>query len=273
MIKWIPAPGIDWNMENEMLFIDGIGPTTLHILRERGVETLKDLINMPEEDIVTETMTISAAMITKWKIQAAAVLKRRIQIEAKPKSPRGMIFLDLEMGGRGSFIIWLVGAYDYSANDYQIFLAKRDYSERGMLRKFMEFVESSSAHTITSYSGNNMDYNLLLKRLTEHDIDSSQFKRLQAYDLLKDIKGRMKMKGYFPNYKLKTVGKLFGYTWKHKRDMNGRVVAYIWNNYQKNPDRHIPWRKMIDYNTDDVMSMVHIMKGLKDIWDNGNIEE
>jgi len=167
------------------------------------------------------------------------------------------MFLDIEtdIGGNA---VWLIGVL--WGDSFRQFYAATWEKERIILTEFLNFLSQNTPSVLVTYSCTSFDKRVLAASLQRHKLDEfHRFDNIAHIDLGSELARCFALP--IKERKVKHVGELFGYQFKH-RSLNGLQVA---NEYAK----HLRERRPLDptvleYNEDDVRVLAHIVKRLSE---------
>lgn len=256
-IDWVHLPVL-----GGLLAISGIGPRYAERLVRDGISTMEELASSAP-DAVGLALGRSPASAMLYILRAKAALENQpILIRRIPSPLPPRLFVDIETDPDfGSRYIWLVGVFDEASGEFCQFLAPNPSHEHELLSSFAAYCDRTSCASLVSYSGSNFDTNRLLARMAANNIDPPRIVS-EGSDLIHGLRYSVA----FPirSYALKQVAACLGYTFVHP-ELDGFTVALAYERAVAE-DRPVP-NELLEYNADDVMSLVHTLRTLEALWD------
>ncbi|MCY3412272.1 MAG: ribonuclease H-like domain-containing protein [Candidatus Heimdallarchaeota archaeon] len=173
------------------------------------------------------------------------------------------IFLDIETAVDGGNI-WLIGVVFQQQFDY--FYAKSWDEEREMMLGFHEYLLAHPSKALIYYSRTNFDIRMIWNAA----------KRLKLYHMLNSLSNRPWIdyciilgRSYdspIRSYALKPLATHLGYMFMHG-SLDGLEVATRYTNLVKKLGKVAEFevQDLIEYNEDDVMSLIYLYRHFKDI--------
>lgn len=174
--------------------------------------------------------------------------------------------------------IWLIGAYDFKSEKFYQFFEKDDEkkllirfekflrkheissSTKGRIRGIQDFIPKE--YTLISYSNCRFEQRVILDATLIHNADYVSSRIEKEIDLgiaLPNI-----LIGDFGRYNLKDLGTQLGFKWRHP-DIDGMMVGMAYSQYlRRGVEPH--WRKLLEYNEDDVMAIRHIILKIRELY-------
>ena len=170
-----------------------------------------------------------------------------------------VIHFDIETDLSLSFVtkkVWSIAIHHNGKTKH--FYAENWKEEKKILKQFLAYLKKTEDPNLFSYSGVGFDKNILAAALRRHNMDAEYFLSCNHFDLCTLIRHNYILP--IGTYKLKDVGKYFGYKFKHEH-IDGLFVAMQYENCQ-DMGTTLP-KGIFSYIEDDVKSMDFIISKLK----------
>lgn len=232
----------------------GIGYAYSNKLKEVGINELSELADANQKDLSMNS-GIPLKRIRMWQLRARVLVNEEV-ILIKNFTIKRPIFVDIETDHSQSFI-WMICVFEPEKNKIKQFTAHTQNDEKKILSEFVRYLSKNKYNILYSYSGTNFEKRVIFDCISNHRIKIPR--RPIFKDILYDI--RDILIGPFVNYKLKNLGKFFGFEWKHP-EISGFCAPFLYEEYIKTNDKKII-KKLQRYNKDDVLVLWHILKKLR----------
>ncbi|MHB2029484.1 MAG: TM0106 family RecB-like putative nuclease [Acidimicrobiales bacterium] len=251
----------------DVSMIHGVGYRYAQCLDSFGYGTWPKLLKADPEAIVADFRNVrvrgvNLSMMKKWQSHAQS-FKTGKPVPLHPVDaldfPFGFIALDLEYEP----IIWLIGArYVGNESTESHFLwANSRRSEKANMLKLANFLDAHPDAPLVTWAGNSADIPRLRKAaiatgISEAlDIDSRRHVDLHLW-------AERNVRLPIPGTGLKEVEEYFGFP-RITRGVDGFMAVWMYAEYSTSKDPKIRER-LIDYNRDDVDSLIHVVERLQD---------
>lgn len=235
--------------KGSLTLLHNVGEGSLQRLKKRGINSIKDLLEIDEEDI--ENIGLK-----KLKLHAKSLIDGNIYQKSKfepIKEPT--LFLDIETD-LDQENIWIIGVEE--ENGFKQFVANSKKDQKKILIEFLDYLRGKGEeYTIVTFSGVNFDTLALKDSLKRYKLDYEFFERFKVVDLCTKIKNTF----VFPiqSYKLKEVAKFLGFRFRHE-DIDGMSAGFAYNDYVLG-EKRVP-KKYLQYNEDDCKSTKYVYNTL-----------
>ena len=174
----------------------------------------------------------------------------------------------MRSGSRGPSIygswIWLIGAslVQGDSRESMFLWANGVDNERSNLLQLAEFVSSYPELPVVTWAGDGADIPQIRGASMRHEICSELNPIVERHvDLYRWAYRNVRLP--VPSLSLKEVGEYFGYP-RVTKDMNGLAAALMFSRYLRRRDRKLQDR-LLDYNRDDVDSLVFVVSKLQQL--------
>jgi predicted RecB family nuclease len=251
-------------MTLSLQYLQGCGAWRAKKLNSLGVYSLADLLDC-DDSLLKQVPGVFDWHIKRWRFHAQLLLDNKSFVQEKPPDKDTFVYYDIETD-LGGHLIWLIGVYNPTNDEFKYFLAKNPRDEKQLLTDFETYLRDNGSKTLCSYSTTYFDRRVVCNRLIAHSFKQPYFDTTDEVDLGVFVKKNLYAK--LENYKLRTIGDFFGYPWAHKHDINGFDVAWRYMRYQRDKTYKIDWTILLEYNRDDVLVLPHIIKGMHDTYAN-----
>jgi Icc-related predicted phosphoesterase len=243
-----------------MTKLNQVGPRRIQHMLDAGIRSLEDVSEQNRKTI--ESLPGSSKWhADMWIRQVKAIQSGKFEVfDRKRLIPllgiENPAYFDIEtdLGGRK---IWLIGIYNERKGEFLQFFEKD--REDKLLQDFSQYVIKNNCSLIC-YGGNYFDRDVVKNSMREHGIKIPEYIE-QCRDAGIDI--QLSVAGPFKGFKLKDMGKMIGYQWRHP-DLDGLEVGAQYTSYlldRKEPD----WNRLLEYNEDDVMAVKRVVKWLNSL--------
>jgi predicted RecB family nuclease len=247
--------------------IHGVGYWHAKSLDTLGYGTWPQLIDADPEVLLAGirnagVKSVGLTTVKKWQTHAQS-LKSGEPVPLHPVDPLdfpfGYIALDLEYDP----IIWLIGArFVYNeSTETQFLWANSLRSEKSNMLKLATFLDSHPDAPLVTWSGNSADIPRLRKAAIANGL--SEVLRIDSrphVDL--HLWAERNVRLPIPGTGLKEVEEYFGFP-RITRFMNGFMAVMLYADYSRTKNRSIK-EQLIEYNRDDVDSLVHVAERLRE---------
>lgn len=244
---------------HELTRLVQVGPRRVHHFMERNIMGIADV----SEETRDVLLTIPGAgdwHVERWIRQAKLLRAKRSEFEIVDREKMSFLTRDhfvvwdietnLSVEQR---VIWLIGAHDTSTNETVQFFQPDD--ERKCIEDFLTWISHRPNATPVSYSTSGFDTTALATSMRRHNlVDGTQFVE-RDIDLGDRVLYRCVSR--YNDFSLKGLARDLGFRFRHP-DIDGEDVGMMFTEYQltrKAPD----WRKLLEYNADDVGATVHLL--------------
>ena len=236
--------------------IHGIGPEGEKKFSECGITSLNQLIEHENLAELASRLKISSSTLSKYKLKAESKLNDEIyQIAPFTIPDEKIIYFDIETD-TNSEKIWLIG-FEIDGK-YIHFYADTWEQEEDILLKFVEVLKINPKVPLLSFSGTNFDFRILKKALERFGMDTKELTSRLHIDLCTLIRTSL----IVPNqsYRLKDLGELFKYPFKHTH-LDGYIVA---TKYLTHIEKGEPLdQEILEYGEDDVKVLPFLIETIK----------
>ncbi len=246
---------LDGPMSNLRL-LQGIGSVRERVLLNGGLSSLDDIVEDNRERLLA-LPGVGRTSAARWLEQADAIRRGVITIHDFPErellSASPTVYYDIETD-LGPGRTWLVGALDSVDGKFVSFFQRRN--EGRLLRDFRNYLKDRPDHLLVSYSGSSFDARVLSARSSAYKFRNLAERLASDIDFCKIA--RRALIGNTPSHKLKELAHQLGYRFRHP-DIDGFAVGLYYSEYLLS-GKQPPWKKLIEYNQDDVRALAHVVK-------------
>lgn len=244
--------------------VPGLGDRFSTELRNRGIETRKDLCDLEPKDILDQE-GIGSYRSTKWICSAKALEEEDVyRIDSNDLKNKHRIFIDIETDSLKPRIIWHIGIYDDKQGEYKSFLEKNPDKKGRIIKKFLDYLKANAEENsvLLAWYGSQFDFEHL-----ENFIDKYHSNRMSVWDSIEkvDFMYWADKHAALPcrNSKLFHVAERLGYE-SELMGLDGEEVARIYNKYVEDRNNEPDWEELKTYAKDDVISMKHVYEKIKE---------
>lgn len=233
--------------------INGIGGNTYLKFHLAGIKTVEDFANAGVSR-VSQVLGWTEKGGLPFYLRGLAVYQNRvIKIKSLKKISQNPIYLDIETD-LFQRTVWMIGIYITKTNEFIQLVSDKPKDESIIIKQCLEILSDHPNEPVISYSGSRFDERVLRKKFDEEKLKHSH---LIFDDILLDIKASLA----FPlkTYTLGDLGEFYGYNFKHT-NMDGRQVAMLYSQYANDLKKFKGYKKLCDYNEDDVKSMASVIE-------------
>ena len=240
----------------DLMQIHNMNPKRAKKLRECGITSPNQLIEHKNLAELADKSKIPLSTLNKYKLKAESLVnKEPYQIAPFTIPDERFIYLDIETDLK-SEKIWLIGLE--IDGKYTQFYADTWEQEEEILLKFMKVLKANPKVTLLSFSGTNFDFRVLKNAMERFGMDVKELTSHFHIDLCTLIKRSL----IVPNqsYKLKDLGKLFKYPFKHAH-LDGKAVTL---KYLTHIEKGEPLeQEILEYGEDDVKVLPFLIETIK----------
>jgi uncharacterized protein YprB with RNaseH-like and TPR domain len=244
------------NSEKKVHQINGIGGATLSKFHAAGIKTIAEFVTAGLGTI-SSVLGWSEKGGLPFYLRGLAIHENRVikikQLKVISATP---IYLDIETDDLVGTTIWMIGIYISSTKEFIQLVADKPEDEKKIIRLCFEILSGHAGEQIISYSGSRFDERMLRNKFEKEGVEHSS---LVFDDILIDLKASLALP--ISQYTLGNVADFWGYNFLHP-NMNGGQVASLYLSYRKNLRRYSGYKKLCEYNEDDVKSMLSLVHHL-----------
>lgn len=235
--------------------IRGIGPQKRYILTKLGIKNTRELSESSPTIICNALKTSSNNAEMLISLAKAQIFKKPFIIQPIGVPIENRIYLDIETN-RDQSTCWLIGVCTDTDNRIVQFRAEEPNKEQAMLQSFIDFVLLHQNHSILHYSSNNIDKNVLQKRMQFYNL-AVPLQLESSTNIYMKLSKSIALPIH--NYSLYYVSKYCGYKYKYP-SMDGLVMLSI---YEKalSEGNTIP-ESLFNKNSDDVFALRHLVHNI-----------
>jgi predicted RecB family nuclease len=235
--------------------IHGIGFGKYSAFNQAGIKSVKQFVEagVPK---VSQVMGYGINGGTQVFLRGLSVYQNRvIKIQEAKKLSSQPIYLDIETDPFQA-VVWMIGIFISRTNEFIQLVANKPKDEPKIIKECLVILSEHQNEHIITYSGSRFDERILRKRFDQVGLEHHQ---LTFEDILLDIKKSFA----FPlkSYSLGDLASFFGYKFKHPF-MDGLEVASLYSRYSDNLTKFKGYKKLCEYNEDDVKSMLGVTENL-----------
>lgn len=234
--------------------IHGVGDKRTDALINMGITKLDDMSEENRKKMLT-LYGVNNKVVTRWILEAEALrtgVAYRINDPLwKKLNPKQSLIYDIETDSP-QVHIWCIGVWNGKDEEFVQFFQKKD--EPQLLKDFFKYVDQHSDLLPIAFSATDFDLRTITQVASRCKLKvPSRLKRgvdlgwLSVYRTIGTPKGG-----------LKELGPFFGYEWKDP-SVSGMTVGMEYSNYLYN-GVELDWGKYLEYNRDDVMATLHVLK-------------
>ncbi|MFA9518067.1 ribonuclease H-like domain-containing protein [Halopenitus sp. H-Gu1] len=170
--------------------VTGVGTTMAHRLKENGYETRSDIARTAEAELRT-IRGVGKSTARTIRGSARALAEGRVIRQTDASVPAGEytpLFVDIETDGLSPTIIWLIGVYDPTRDEYTDFVdTTPSHDEPGhATRDFVSWLASEYERpSLITWNGHQFDYKHLSRFIAGYASDYSEYwgESVFEYDL------------------------------------------------------------------------------------------
>jgi len=249
---------VKWRVLKPISSVPGIGPAYAERLIKRGIRTVEQLAACNIDKI---RRAVPYAELVSVRARAIAENRPFLFRQPSPK-PKGVeVFLDIETDLRQEYV-WLVGLCIGRKGKYRKFFAKSRKDELRVLSNLLAFMQAHPNARIVTCSGSRFEERIMRKRLLAHDLPADICNRME--DVHQSISHSVALPT--SSYKVKDMGKFWGYRYKHP-ELDGFAVAQLYEGRYRRSRNLVQRRKLakklIEYNEDDVRCLPFILDAIE----------
>ena len=246
-----------------LLAVPGLGDRFSTELQSKGIKSRRDLSSLHPNEIL-EHDGIGPYRSTKWVCSAKAIEEEDIyRINKNDLEEKHRLFIDIETDSLNPSIIWHIGVYDDSNEEYHSFLVKDPDKKGRIIEEFMDYLEENVREdsVLLAWYGKKFDFEHLDDFIDRYDPD-----RKHVWDSIEkiDFMYWTDKHAALPcrSSKLYDVSSRLGYE-SDLLGLDGEDVARMYTNYMEDREKEPDWKELKTYAKDDVVSMKYIYDRVK----------
>jgi len=234
--------------------INGIGGSTYFKFESAGIRTIEQFVDAGVSKICSVLGWSEKGGLPVYLRGLALHQNRIIKIKERKNISDTPIYLDIETDDFIGNVIWMIGIYISKTKEFFQLVANTPKDEPKIIKQCLEILSEHPNEQIISYSGSRFDERILRKRFDGENLKHSHL-------IFDDIQIDLKASYALPisTFEIGDVGEYFGYKFKHP-NMDGGEVARIYMIYSSNLTRFGGYKKLLEYNEDDVKSLASIVE-------------
>lgn len=247
------------NHHSDLAILFDVGYKRITAMNKLGLTTLSDISDKNRMKLKS-LPGVGEWHVKRWIEQAKAIRSGKIVI--KDSADRQQLVAnpitcyDIETNLECNHV-WLIGALEIDSGRFVQFFEKDN--EEKLLCDFSKFISNYPRNLLVSYSACKFERRVM----TEVALRHNNTKLLENVDKEIDwgYKARLHLFGNIPSFRVKELGSLLGYRFRHP-DIDGLTVGRQYTVYRiskEEPD----WRTLLEYNEDDVRATVTILKAIR----------
>jgi len=248
----------DCEKSNDIALIYNVRETALNKLRENGIETVKDVIDL---DPKAPQYGIAPATWQKLVLQARSLDKGDLIWLKKPKLEEGgyKIFFDIEgdplLGVEYMFGFWLG-----NEKKFTYFLAETPDQEEKMWKEFLAWLKTLPKDYAVYHYANYEK--AVMKKMAKKYGGSKELEVFEnrLIDLFKVVKESVIFPLYFYSIKDLAKSKFINYKWQHQK-AGGAQSIFWYEVWLETGDKKV-LQDIINYNKDDVVATEYLYNWL-----------
>ncbi len=246
-----------------LLAVSDMGVKFSKLLKDRGITCRSELKENHPLDLMDER-GIGPYRGTKWVCSAEALEEKEVyRIRENDLKDKHRIFLDIETDSLRPSIVWHIGIYDDSKDEYISFLQKDPEKKADIIERFGRHLEKVAGpdSVLLAWYGSGFDFEVLEDFFSKHCDDYlDMWQEIEKVDLM----NWAKKYAVLPcrTSKLENVAERLGYE-RDSWGLTGEEVAKIYSRYMNGGEKP-DWEELETYAKDDVISLKHIYDVIED---------
>ncbi|WP_302083849.1 ribonuclease H-like domain-containing protein [Salinibaculum rarum] len=246
--------------------IDNVGPTMADRLRENNFSSADTIVSADLSEL-QEVNGIGEKRANQITNAATAMTNGRVvRTSDSPVPGEDPIFIDIETDGLNATITWLIGVQDGVNGKYISFLNENPDEPGKAVRDFMMWVKANAKNrTFIAWNGWGFDYEILRDHIVEYCPEYlDTWESLSKRDLLR---WAIEMENaVLPGRTNKLEHVAEGLGWEtDSTGLSGKAVGEAYRHWvqERTPEAELDWERHCEYCQDDVESLAHIYKEIR----------